>query len=544
MKKLIFAVILSVYTLWAYAEIQVQINPSPVTIDENFQLTLTQADTQSGGVPDLSALQKDFIILGTSRQISYSVINGQSSTTSQWIVTLKPLKTGVLSIPAIKMGAEESSPMTINVEAAGTKQENTDLDNQDLLLQTSVDQSNLYVNQEIIYTVKIFNSKRLLDAEYEAPKSENALIIPLDESKRYQMVQNNTSYVVEEQKYAIFPQKSGELSITSPTFTALVYEINPQRLKVSDKETKLTVKPIPAQYQGSWLPAKEIKLSEQYESTNQSLSQGSTLVRTVVLEGAGLPAQLLPSLEFKGSDIFSVYPEKGTDRNQIIQGELIGRTEFKVTYLFNKPGKIAIPEVRVPWFNTHTGKEEVAILAPRSIEVTANASSGNTLPPSSAQSLDKKSSSVNLATSVPLEHVTSFWPWLVAAFFALAWVFTLLLGSRKKTNNLLGNKLYKKALEELKIACDQSNPQRARDALLKWASIQWPDAVVLNLNELAQLTRDGQLKKQLALLSQALYKKQNANWQGEELYRAVMGVKMNKSATTAKVPILPPINPR
>src|SRR6187402_2246608 len=108
MKRFVYAVILSVYAFIAQAEIQVQINPSPLSIDENFQLTLTQSDTQTGGVPDLSVLQKDFIILGTSRQVSYSVINGQSSSSSQWIVTLKALKAGVLSIPAIKMGAESS----------------------------------------------------------------------------------------------------------------------------------------------------------------------------------------------------------------------------------------------------------------------------------------------------------------------------------------------------------------------------------------------------------------------------------------------------
>ena len=60
MKKLFFAITLSIYALLAHAEIQIQINPSPVTSEENFQLTLTQSNVQGGGVPDLSVLQKDF----------------------------------------------------------------------------------------------------------------------------------------------------------------------------------------------------------------------------------------------------------------------------------------------------------------------------------------------------------------------------------------------------------------------------------------------------------------------------------------------------
>ena len=547
MKKLFFTIILCAYTLLAHAEIQVQINPSPVTIDENFQLTLTQSNVQAGGVPDLGVLQKEFIILATARQVSYSVVNGQSSSTSQWVVTLKPLKTGVLSIPAIKMGAEESSPITINVEAEGTKQDNSDFDKHDLLLQTSVDRDKPYVNQEIIYTVKIFNSKRLLDADYEAPKAENALVIPLGDTKRYQTVQNNTSYVVEEQKYAVFPQKSGELTITSPTFTALVYDIEPQRVKVADKETKLTIAPIPQQYQDVWLPAKEVSLSEQYENASQTLTQGSTLVRTITLEGAGIPAQLLPSLDFKGSDIFSVYPERGTDRNQVKQGELVGSTEFKVTYLFNKPGKIIIPELRLPWFNTLTRKEEVAVLAPRSIEITPALNSSIDQNQANSQRPILKSEPDN---SVKVAQTTSFsaksssyWAWFVALFFACAWLITLYLGRWKKPVRRIGKKAYKKALDELKEACDHAKPKAARDALLKWAFLHWPDATLLNLNDLAQLIRYSQLKKQIQLLSQVLYKKQNSAWRGDELFRAVSAVKSNTLATTAKTAVLPPINP-
>ena len=539
MNKLLFVIILNALSLLAYAEVQVEINPSPVTINESFQLTLTQSGAQ-GGVPDLSALQKEFIILGTARQMSYSVINGQSSSTSQWVVTLKPLKIGVLSIPAIKIGKEESSPMTINVEAAGVKQDNNDFDQQDLLLKTNVEQTKPYVNQEIVYTVRVYNSKRLLDADYQAPKTKNALIIPLGDTNRYQTVQNNISYIVEEQKYAVFPQKSGEIVIQPPTFTALVYDMDPQRVQVSDKETILNVRPIPSQYKGTWLPARTVSLNESYENTNQSLSQGSTLVRTINIEGIGIPAQLFPPLDFKGSTFFSVYPEKGLDRNKIKQGELVGHAEFKVTYLFNKPGKIIIPEVKLPWFNTSTGKEELAILPPRSIEITPSLST-NSAPVNSQPTITQEDKSlISLKTS---SAPNPSWVWLVALFFAGAWLITLYWGYSKKIKKQSNKKKHKKALNELKSACLSSNPQAARDALLKWASTQWPDASIYNLNDLLKLIHDSQLKKQIQLLSQVLYKKQNTSWHGEELLRVVVHLKNDHYNTVSKTTILPPINP-
>lgn len=540
MKRLFFAVILSSFAFLAQAEIQVQINPSPVTLGDNFQLTLTQTNAQAAGVPDLTVLQKDFMILGTARQVNYTVINGQSSATSQWVVTLKALKAGVLSIPAIKMGTQFSNPMTINVEPAGTKQDNIDLDQQELLLKTSADHYKPYVNQQVLYTVKIYNSKRLIDADYQAPQMDNGLVLPLGDTKRYQTVQNNTSFVVEEQKYAVFPQKSGELSIIAPTFTALVYGVEPQRVKVTDKETKLNVQAIPPQFQGTWLPAKDVRLTEEYENSTQRLSQGSTLVRTITLEAVGIPAQLLPSLNFKGNDIFSVYPEKGTDRNQIKQEELLGRTEVKVTYLFNKPGKIIIPELKLPWFNTTTGKEDMAILAPRSIEIMPALSSGiNQENNQAAVKTEQNNTASSVSLSPIAKQLNNSWAWLVALFFACAWLVTLYLSKRRRS----GKNAERKALHDLREACSSANPPKARDALLKWAAVSWPDATILNLNDLSQLTRDSQLKKQIQQLSQVLYKKQTNGWRGDELWRVVAGLKSNSTSYSTKTSVLPPINP-
>ena len=550
MKKLIIGAFLSLLSVLAHAEIQVQVDSTQITQGEPFKLSLIQDDPQNHGVPDLTVLQKDFVILGTERNVSYSIINGQAQSSSQWIVALKAKKTGVLTIPAIKIGLEQSTPITINV-AEGTASQNTQPQtnsnqDQDVFLTTEVKEKKAYVNQQITYTIKLYtaNGKQLLNANYQEPRVDDALLISLGDTKRYQTVQNGTNYFVEEQSYAIFPQKSGTLKIKSPIFTALVYDLVPQRIQVQDKATNITVQPIPAQYTGKiWLPAKQIKLTERYENPSQTISQGSTLTRIVTIEGTGIPAELLPSLKFEESDAFSVYPEKGTDRNQVNQGEIIGSTEIKVTYLFNKAGKVTIPELRLPWFNTETGKEEVAILAPRSLEV---------LPSAAGVANNQKPKAVNnevTAKQSPPEVISTTaqsnnWGWIVAAVFALAWFITLGLWAWQRRSRALGKGQYKHALDALEKACTEGDPAKARDALLKWASLHWPDAPILNLTDLTKLVRDAHLKKQLHTLSQALYKGEGgALWRGDELLRAVQSVKRTQSRLKQKSQVLPPINP-
>lgn len=121
-----------------------QIDPSQVSIDDSFSLILTQDNLQNGGVPDLTPLQKDFMILGTERRMNYSIINGQTQSSSEWTITLKPQKEGKLTIPPIKIGREYTKPATIDV-TTGTTLQNTPSSNS----ASSQKNQSLYLTTEV-----------------------------------------------------------------------------------------------------------------------------------------------------------------------------------------------------------------------------------------------------------------------------------------------------------------------------------------------------------------------------------------------------------
>lgn len=547
MKQLIALILISILSVSSYAEVVVKLEPQQVTLGDTFQLIITAENSQGAGVPNLVPLQKDFSILGTQRQITYTNINGQAQSVNQWVVLLRAKRAGILTIPAIEFAGEQSSPLTINVE---TKAQNTTLSpdqNKEVMLLTQIDEKKPYINQQLTYTVRLYNSKRLLDANYQGPEVEDALVIPLGETKHFQSTQNNIDYVVEEQRYAIFPQKSGKLTIKSPTFTALVYDYQPKRVTVQDKPIQLNVQPIPQKFIGKdWLPAKQIKLTEKYEQTGQTLSQGSTLTRTIKIEGLAIPAQLLPTIHFDESDAYKVYPERGKENNKVQQGELVSSTEIKVTYLFNKAGNITLPETKLHWFNTSTGKEDTSVLPPRSIEITPSATYQDT--PKAKDVVSKPAEAVKPTPSVTHESLSvreqNQWPWILAILFAAAWLLTigLWIWQKRPRNETKGQ--LKKALDELQQACQSQKPLQARDALLKWAALRWPDASLLNLTDVASLVRDPQLRKQLQLLSKVLYKQDDKTiWKGDELWRAIQAMRTNNYNSRSSSNPLPPINP-
>lgn len=545
MKRYLLIVILCCWHMATCAAIHTRIDPSVIRIGDTFRLMITIDAPGPDSVPDLTPLQENFSIVGTERSMAYSFVNGQKQSVNQWIILLSPLKTGTLLVPALQIGQQQSTANSIKVTgdpvATGTLSvpQAGSTPAEEISLKTQVGSGELFINQQLIYTVRLYNSQRLLDAEYQPPRVEDALLVPLGDSRHFETMMNDRNYAVEEQHYAIFPQKSGTLKIIAPSFRALVFDSVPRRVNVKGTTTEITVKPIPSDYKGKyWLPAKQVALTEVYDQTSSTMTQGSTLIRTVTLQAAGVPAQLLPTLEFNSTPQFNCYPEKPELRNTAKQQELIGRADIKTTYLLNKAGQITIPALQVRWFNTETGKAETASLPARTIQITAkgNIQPSPTQPPPPAVLPTKHLDKLVIEKS-------NYLAWWIAGGFALAWLVTLGLWWRHKTT-ATKHKSKRLILKQLRHACHDNYPAQAQTLLLEWAALQWPNNAPLNLQHLAKLVHDSALKKQLTLLSQALYSQEkNRQWQGETLWQNLITYLRKKPTTKSKGNSLPPINP-
>lgn len=541
LKLVLICLLFSWYNI-AWATLTAQIDPTTIQLGETFRLTLTSTDGQTSGVPDLTPLQRDFTIRSTERSTSYTMINGQARSMNQWGIILMPKHAGILLIPAIHWGAQASPStqitVTENSEKSSLPSENAL--HAATLFSAKTKQQDVYVNQQIIYTVKLLNRQHLMDAEYHPPHIENALLVPLGEGIHSQTVLNGYTYEVDEQRYAIFPQKSGELTITPPSFSALAYGNESKRIHLLAKPVKLMVKPAQVSKNSQmdqWLPAQQVTLSEHYDNEALSFNEGDTFVRSITLKAIGLPAQLLPRLTFSHTDQFSVYPDKQTTDNQITQQTVIGIANVNVTYLLNKNGNVTIPPVQITWFNTLTKQNEHATLPARTILVKAK-----TVTP--AIPVIKKTVASKSSVDVSKHRVISnnYITWL-AVGLGCAWIFTLALWWFKpRAIRFSRNK--NTILHALRDACMRNDRGDARMGVLRWAAVQWPHTGVLNLNDLMRLVHDPELKKQLHLLSLALYSQNNKIiWQGDALWRSVESYKPLKSKKSTVKNVLPPINP-
>ncbi|MGZ5576852.1 MAG: BatD family protein [Methylobacter sp.] len=534
-KKLVFLLLLSSFVpgnVFA-AQISVSFDRNPVSLDESFQIIFTANDTPDND-PDFSPLEQDFEILGQSQSSNSSWINGRSSRTIQWTLNVMAKHPGNLVVPAVKFGDDESQPASILVtQATASKTVNTD---DDLFLEVEANPQSPYVQSQVLYTVRLYRRVDIAQAALNEPELSDAVVEKLGDDSNYNTQIDGVNYLVTERKYAIFPQKSGALTIKPLMLTAEVMASNRPNFngffnsqmtktrKISSKSVTLNVKPAPAAFTGQhWLSAEQLVLKEEWSGDNQQMKVGEPLTRTLTLLAKGTTVGQLPELNTgKIDDQLKTYPDQPVLREQKKPEGLIAFREEKIAIIPSKAGFYKLPAIEIPWFNSQSQKMEIAKIPETTI--TALEATG-TLPdmgapvaPMPVQPPQKAEQSTPIITQ-PQQQNTWFW---VALFLGAGWLATLayLLIKRPVKKPAAEKSAAEIRLEDsiksLKKACADNNATAAKDALLAWGRQKYG---VASLGAVAELS-EARLRDEILHLNQILYGKTAGQWQGKKLFQA------------------------
>ena len=178
-------------------------------------------------------------------------------------------------------------------------------------------------------------------------------------------------------------------------------------------------------------------------------------------------------------------------------------------------GMLTIPELRVYWWDVESDAARTALLPARTIAVSPGASPGDALRPA--------------LTASPTAPQTEPRLWQgVSAALAFAWLTTLavlLLVLRRirrggpESPAPAGGAPPDSATARRRVldACRDSAPRAARDALLDWAGLAWPEASPRDLIALAAGVRDEVLAQAILSLDRSLWSAGDAGWDGQSL---------------------------
>lgn len=521
----------------AHARLTASVDRTEIALGETVRLTLTGDAGERPDDADFRALERDFDILNRSSATNARLINGSQTVTRTLELELSPKRVGLVTIPSFVSGGRASTPIAIKVSPA------PDIDAGDalVLFDAAVDRDNVYVQAQLLLTVTLQQAINLDQREVTPPEIPGADIEML-EQRTFQRQLNGRLWQVIELRYAIFPQQSGELTIPSLTFSGR--EILPgrsllgarlgRRIAIDTEPMSINVKPVPADFPGSvWLPAKSLSIEEKWSKPPASLTLGDSTTRTLTVTAEGLQGTQLPPIEGldQGGQLAGLrfYPgEESIDQTETTAG-LTGRRVQSEALVPSQPGRWALPEQTLAWWNTETDQLEYARIPAREIDVAAVAAPA--LP------------AVNDSTTAPSPASGSgpapLWLWVVAGSGWLATALIALLwwrhdrarhrASTSAATTLIGES-ERRALVALRLACQQNDPTAARQALLTWARIRFDDSA-MGLDGLVAMASP-ELATQIRALNKALYGTATADWQGQALFAAARDLPRNPSGAS------------
>jgi len=513
----------------AGAAVRAQIDRLTVDLNESFMLEII-VDSNTDLEPDLAPLEADFYVGQISQLSNTSIFNGEIKRSRTWTIALMPKRTGVLQIPAIRIGTEQSDPVNINVN------EPTDAPpgEADVFVTSEIDQPETYVQAQVLYRIKVYRAVSTRQPSLREPTitGAEALAELAGDEKSYEAILNGKAYNVVERVIAIYPQESGEISISPARFEARVLRngrITGRKMFESDAHT-VTVQPIPAppdDYPNAvWLPARDLQVSEEWSREPDRIDAGEPITRRVTVNALGQIETQIPAIELPRVNGLNVYADKPELTRRVEDNGIRGIRKDQYAIIGVQGGDIRLPALEIPWWNIDEGAWRVATLPGRTIRINAPAQAVEAAPvretPAPAQSAAPPEQS--LLPDFFWQRTTQLLAalWLVTA---LAWWWSARDG-RREPREPEPPPIYKQQAKWLKAARKAAlsgDDNGVRDALLAWGRLQWPSDAPRSIGMFAERIA-APLADELRKLSMASYGPGNRDWDGQALAKSLRSI--------------------
>ena len=542
---------LLVATSAAAAGVTASVDRSSVDLNESFMLEIV-ADTNIKMEPDYSVLDEKFYRGQVSTLSNTSFINGQISQSRTWTITLMARATGNQEIPAISIGTEKTQPLSIVIN----EPVNVPPGEADVFVTSEVDQSETYVQAQILYRLKVYRAvatrqPALRNGEITGVE---VLVETAGDERTYEAVLDGKAYNVNERVVAIYPQESGQISITPARFEARVLRdgrITGRKVFESDAHT-ITVLPIPAppaDYPDAiWLPARDVVLSEEWSRDPTEISAGEPVTRHITTSALGQLETQIPALQPLVVEGLNVYADKPALSRRIEAGGIRGIRQDRYAIIGVRGGAIEIPPIEVPWWNIEVGEWRVARLPSRTIHVEAVDAP---LAPPAAEPLVATAAEDEVHEALPSPVADGFWK-QASRLLAAVWLLTIFAwwwssrSTQTETREPAPPPVYKiqaKILHAARKAANNGDRAAVRSAIIKWGRLQWPDDAPRSVGEFASRV-SSPLTEELRNLSSVSYGPADSDWDGQAMAKALRSISVlaEDDKVTEQDP-LPPLMP-
>jgi len=360
-------------------EVQVSLNRDTIGMDEQALLEVTvRGATQDIPDPRMPTLPM-FELFSQGRSTNISYTNGQldASVTHRYLIL--PSKPGVFPIENISVVSGNKryagNPVTLTVVGKSTsasrqtedQARDTDGSSRDLFAEAVIDNNNPYVNQQVTLTLKFYVAVQTYGSpSLVEPTTTGFWTELLGTRGPYQQRLNNRTYRIIERKYALFPTKTGELSIGRATFTTTVatrrqsrrrdpFDIfgmlgGGQEVQVKSRPLTINVRPLPSEGRPADFSGTIGRFTFKATPTKREVEVNQPVSVNFAITGVGniksVAEPTIPDLPD-----FRVYRASSNESISKHNDQIGGTKNFEEVFIPNRPGQLTIPSLSFNFFD-------------------------------------------------------------------------------------------------------------------------------------------------------------------------------------------------
>lgn len=539
----ILAALAMAFSSTALAQITARVDRDRLVQGETLTLILQTNDTRQSLDADLSILEGQFMVLDQRSETQMSIVNGQQSAVIRKMVTLEPVQSGRLVIPALKVGDQSTQAIVVQVDEAPPPDPGAP---EPVFIEIILnpEQGPYYVHAQVGFTVRLFYQQSLTEAAISQPEPENASVRLLDEVP-FQADRGGHRYRVLERHYALFPERSGTMTIPPVVLSGRLVDRGSDRLwqpsrrgrriSVASESVTIEVEPRPASFSGdTWQPARSYRLGEEL-STSGEIRVGEPVTRTVIIDAVGLEENMIAEPVWAEIPDARIYPDQPQGISRDDGQWVLGHKEFRYAVVPETEGVLTLPELTVAWWDTQADQERISVLPARNVTVLPS-ESGVASAPSPGTGELSQAPLAGPGGSVEGGH----WRWL-ALMFAALWILTLGYAIRAPRRpgpaaQTSVSEDESELLANLKKACSAGDSGAARRALRAWLKRYAPSWVTArtSLVDFSNQCGDESLAREIRALDAAGFSPAaDAKWTGQGLFRALQEWRKTSSAPGA-----------
>lgn len=539
----------------AFAAATASVDRSRIALSESLELRIRVEGSSNLADPDLAPLARDFEVVSSSRNARIALVNGRSEAWTEWVIGLVARRIGELEIPPLEVEGQRTAPLRVQVSPDPDPGASA---GRDLVLEVIPEANAVHVQQQLLLTVRVLHAINLnRGASLEEPDLPGAVVRKLGENS-YEKTIGARRYGVFERRYAVFPQRAGELRIPPLEFSAQIgggswldpFGARGRELRLRSTEQVIAVRG-PQDAATPWLPARMLTLVETWDRSPTQLRVGESATRTLTLTASGLTAAQLPPLEPGAVDGLRFYPDQPQTTDEDSADGITGTRTERAAVIPMRAGEFELPPIRLRWWDTVNGRFTEAMVPGRTVRVLPAAGTPAHTATDPVTTPAMPDPAIAQQPASPAGDAPAVYPWILAC--TLLALSTLVSATRwwqlsrrmaPPPSPATTASREPELFASLTASCRAGEAARAESLLLAWARARLPDPVPRSLGDFARRVADPHFDSALRALLESRYGHSPGGWDGSGL-EAVLGrlrASLPHATRPASLP-LPPLYP-